>query len=130
MFGDLFVGLPKRILFIVELAIYDFYMSAFLRLTRRFECRWSAVKINEETQRSDVWFRGMGGSVLGVWVAHGEGRFAMAEPHVLEKLQRNGQIAMQYVDDDAVPTEAYPMNPNGSPGELPKQYVSCCNHLC
>lgn len=80
----------------------------------RFECRWSAVKITE--MKSDVWFRGMGGSVIGVWVAHGEGRFTTAEPHLLQLLKKNGQLAMQYVDDDGVPTEVYPLNPNGSPG--------------
>ncbi|CAH0627088.1 unnamed protein product [Chrysodeixis includens] len=81
--------------------------------SERFECRWSAVKISET--KSDVWFRGMGGSVLGVWVAHGEGRFTVSEPRLLDKLQDNGQVAMQYVDDDGAPTEHYPMNPNGSP---------------
>ncbi|KAF9409011.1 hypothetical protein HW555_011493 [Spodoptera exigua] len=58
--------------------------------SERFECRWSAVKITED--KSDVWFRGMGGSVLGVWVAHGEGRFTVSEPRLLEKLQDNGQV--------------------------------------
>lgn len=58
----------------------------------------------------------MGGSVVGVWVAHGEGRFVAAEQSLLHKLKRNGQVAMQYVDDNGIPTEAYPMNPNGSPG--------------
>ncbi|XP_045765143.1 phosphoribosylformylglycinamidine synthase [Maniola jurtina] len=87
-------------------------------LSERFECCWSAVKINERTTGEDVWFRGMGGSVLGVWVAHGEGRFTVSEPHVLSKLRTNGQVAMQYVDDDGAPTEIYPMNPNGSPDGL------------
>ncbi|XP_013141308.1 PREDICTED: phosphoribosylformylglycinamidine synthase [Papilio polytes] len=82
-------------------------------LSERFECRWSAVKISERGE--DVWFRGMGGSVLGVWVAHGEGRFALAAPRLLQRLRHNGQVAMQYVDDDGAPTETYPMNPNGSP---------------
>ncbi|XP_073951464.1 phosphoribosylformylglycinamidine synthase [Choristoneura fumiferana] len=83
--------------------------------SERFECRWSAVKISEGVDDKDVWFSGMGGSVLGVWVAHGEGRFAVSETSVLAKLHKNQQIAMQYVDDDGLPTEAYPMNPNGSP---------------
>ncbi|CAF4779467.1 unnamed protein product [Pieris macdunnoughi] len=85
--------------------------------SERFECRWSAIKINENANQ-DVWFRGMEGSVLGVWVAHGEGRFAYSQPSIRDQLQSNGQIAMQYVDDDGVPTEVYPMNPNGSPDGL------------
>ncbi|GBP04367.1 Phosphoribosylformylglycinamidine synthase [Eumeta japonica] len=84
-------------------------------LSERFECRWSAVRINEFGNQSDVWFRGMGGSVLGVWVAHGEGRFTTVEPSLLKRLETNNQIGMQYVDDDGNPTEKYPMNPNGSP---------------
>ncbi|XP_072940350.1 phosphoribosylformylglycinamidine synthase [Epargyreus clarus] len=83
-------------------------------LSERFECRWSAVKISESGQGQDVWFDGMGGSVLGVWVAHGEGRFT-APPSALSRLRHNRQVALQYVDDDGVPTEIYPMNPNGSP---------------
>ncbi|CAH2075330.1 unnamed protein product, partial [Iphiclides podalirius] len=83
-------------------------------LSERFECRWSAVRVSER-EGGDVWFRGMGGSVLGVWVAHGEGRFTFAEGRLLGALKARGQLAMQYVDDDGAPTEAYPMNPNGSP---------------
>ncbi|XP_041976671.1 phosphoribosylformylglycinamidine synthase isoform X2 [Aricia agestis] len=78
--------------------------------SERFECRWSAVSVREVS--SDPWFAGMGGSVLGVWVAHGEGRFAPARP------LRATQLALYYVDDDGAPTEVYPMNPNGSPGGL------------
>ncbi|XP_063621505.1 phosphoribosylformylglycinamidine synthase [Cydia splendana] len=81
--------------------------------SERFECRWSAVKINAGHD-NDVWFRGMAGSTLGVWVAHGEGRFTATDA-ALAKMQAQRQIAMQYVDDDGVPTETYPMNPNGSP---------------
>ncbi|CAG4937766.1 unnamed protein product [Colias eurytheme] len=83
-------------------------------LSERFECRWSAVKITEDTTKQDVWFKGMGGSVLGVWVAHGEGRFTLSNS-VLDQLHKNRQVAMQYVDDEGTPTEVYPMNPNGSP---------------
>lgn len=36
----------------------------------RFECRWSTVMV--ETSAA-IHLRGMAGSVLGVWVAHGEG---------------------------------------------------------
>lgn len=81
--------------------------------SERFECRWSAVKITAD--KSDVWFQDMNGSILGVWVAHGEGRFTVSDSHLLNKLEKNGQIAVQYVNDDGKPTEIYPMNPNGSP---------------
>lgn len=56
-------------------------------------------------------------SQLGVWIAHGEGRFTFKTPTVLDKLKENGQICLQYVDDDGKCTEKYPMNPNGSPRE-------------
>lgn len=52
---------------------------------------------------------------LGVWVAHGEGRFTFKDSKTLQKLKENGQVCVQYVDDSGKPTEAYPMNPNGSP---------------
>lgn len=60
----------------------------------------------------------MEGSTLGVWVAHGEGKFSFKEPEVLEELKRDGRICVQYVDDGGNPTEEYPMNPNGSPCEF------------
>lgn len=39
----------------------------------RFECRWSTVRIEPSPA---IHLRGMVGSVLGVWVAHGEGIYA------------------------------------------------------
>ena len=47
-------------------------------------------------------------------VAHGEGRFVTANPTVLDRLDRAGQIVLKYADQDDQPTEAYPANPNGS----------------
>ncbi|KAG7299510.1 hypothetical protein JYU34_016472 [Plutella xylostella] len=82
-------------------------------LSERFECRWSAVKINPKSP--SIWLSGMAGTVTGVWTAHGEGRFSFAQPQVLDKVAGGGQIALQFVDDDSNPTEVYPCNPNGSP---------------
>ncbi|KAJ2947021.1 hypothetical protein O0L34_g16365 [Tuta absoluta] len=97
--------------------------------SERFECRWSAVKITEDASKEDVWFRGMGGSVLGVWVAHGEGRFTLASRAVLDTMHANRQVAMQYVDDSGAPTEEYPMNPNGSPDGLAGVRSRCGRHV-
>jgi phosphoribosylformylglycinamidine synthase I len=47
-------------------------------------------------------------------VAHGEGQFALAQPRSLNELKGNGQIVLQYGDDQGQPTQEYPANPNGS----------------
>jgi phosphoribosylformylglycinamidine synthase subunit PurQ / glutaminase len=47
-------------------------------------------------------------------VAHGEGQFALAQPHSLNELKGNRQIVLQYGDDGGQPTQEYPANPNGS----------------
>jgi len=58
--------------------------------------------------------KGMPGSVFGVWVAHGEGRFAFKNDTIYKKLVKDNLVALRYVDDNSEPTEVYPMNPNGS----------------
>jgi len=78
----------------------------------RFECRWSCIKIPKS---NSIMLKHMTGSVLGCWIAHGEGRFSFKNKEVLNKLKKNNCIALQYVDDYQQPTEVYPMNPNGSP---------------
>lgn len=60
---------------------------------------------------------GMENSVLGVWVAHGEGRFTFRNDEVLKKLKESHCLAIKYTDDHGNPTERYPLNPNGSTGE-------------
>lgn len=53
------------------------------------------------------------GEIYTVAVSHGEGRF-VANPEILKEMERNGQIATQYVDPDGNPTMEMPYNPNGS----------------
>lgn len=77
----------------------------------RFECRWSSVKVEASEA---MMLRRMQGSVIGCWVAHGEGRFSFKSPAVLKNLKATKSIALSYVDDDMNATEKYPMNPNGS----------------
>lgn len=47
-------------------------------------------------------------------VAHGEGRFLLAEAAELDALDANGQIVLKYADEMDRPTQDYPANPNGS----------------
>lgn len=78
----------------------------------RFESRFSTLRIEAGPA---VMLRGMEGSILGVWVAHGEGRAHFPEPALLERVEAEGLAPLRYVDDRGEPTEVYPFNPNGSP---------------
>jgi phosphoribosylformylglycinamidine synthase len=79
--------------------------------SQRFESRWVAVRINESPA---IMLDGMSGSVLGIWVAHGEGQFHAPQNLTSEILQRN-LVPLQYLDEEGRPTSGYPANPNGSP---------------
>lgn len=81
--------------------------------SERFECRWSTVRIEKS---SAIMLKGMENSVMGVWVAHGEGRFTFKDDAVLKKLKERECLPIRYVDDYGKPTDVYPLNPNGSIG--------------
>jgi len=78
----------------------------------RFESRWSAVKILPSPA---IMLKGMEGSILGVWIAHGEGRFYAPYAESIELIRRDTLAPICFVDDEAQITEKYPFNPNGSP---------------
>ncbi|XP_077573996.1 phosphoribosylformylglycinamidine synthase [Stigmatopora nigra] len=78
----------------------------------RFESRFVTVGIQNSPS---LWLSGMEGSVLGVWVAHGEGLMQFRNQRVLDELASSGLTPLRYLDDGGRPTEEYPMNPNGSP---------------
>jgi len=78
----------------------------------RFESRFSSIKVLPSPA---VLLKGMEGSTLGVWVAHGEGRAHFPDDAVFQRVQQANLAPLRYVDDKAEVTEAYPFNPNGSP---------------
>jgi phosphoribosylformylglycinamidine synthase len=78
----------------------------------RFESRWVAVRI---TQSPSILLRGMGGSVLGINVAHGEGRFHFPDKKISDLIIREELDAVEYIDPSGDATTEYPYNPNGSP---------------
>jgi phosphoribosylformylglycinamidine synthase len=75
----------------------------------RFEDRWVKLKSYSSICK---WIPA--GRELTLPVAHGEGRFAVAEPDVLDGLNRFDQIVLRYVDAAGRPTQQFPDNPNGS----------------
>jgi phosphoribosylformylglycinamidine synthase subunit PurQ / glutaminase len=54
---------------------------------------------------------------IHVPVAHGEGRFVCREGWLLEGLRQAGQVVLTYVDSEGRPGP-YPVNPNGSQGDV------------
>ena len=47
-------------------------------------------------------------------VAHGEGKFVLADPAALGSLEAAGQVVLRYADAEDRATAIYPANPNGS----------------
>ncbi|KAK9683782.1 hypothetical protein RND81_10G164000 [Saponaria officinalis] len=78
----------------------------------RFECRFTSVTIGDSPS---IMFKGMVGSTLGVWAAHGEGRAYFPDANVLNNVLGSDLAPLRYCDDDGNPTESYPFNQNGSP---------------
>ncbi|MGW8161266.1 MAG: phosphoribosylformylglycinamidine synthase subunit PurQ, partial [Desulfobulbales bacterium] len=88
----------------------------FVRNTSgRFESRWVTIKVRESRA---IMLKGMQDLIFGIHVDHGEGRLHFPDPSIRERVEAEGMAPAVYVDDDGIPTEAYPFNPNGSPGGL------------
>lgn len=115
-YGDTFgLGVCNGCQMFAELADMIPGAQAWPRFTtnrfERFEARLSQVEVLESPS---LFFAGMAGSRLPIAVAHGEGYADFAR-----RGDPAGVIAaMRFVDHAGAPTEAYPANPNGSPGGL------------
>jgi len=79
--------------------------------SERFEARLSMVEV---LASPSLFFQGMAGSRLPIAVAHGEGYADFRHRGNPAK----AIAAMRFTDNHGVATEAYPFNPNGSPGGL------------
>ena len=80
-------------------------------LSGRFEARLSQVEV---LPSPSLFFEGMAGCRLPIAVAHGEGYADFSQRGDADKVIG----AMRFVDHHGQATEAYPYNPNGSPGGL------------
>ena len=99
------------------LGIPDQQQPRFVQnVSGRFESRWVAVEILESPA---IMFKGMMGSRLGIWVAHGEGRLHFPDPTLMDEVINKKLVPVVFVDDegrrDGKISENYPFNPNGSP---------------
>jgi len=83
--------------------------------SQRFESHWGTVRIFDSPA---IMLKGMEGSILGIWTAHGQGHLHCPDPEILFEAQRKGLTPTAYVDDRGKPTEKYRLNPNGSPSGI------------
>jgi len=79
--------------------------------SEQFEARLSLVEV---LPGPSLFFAGMAGSRMPIAVAHGEGYADFSQRGDAGAVQR----ALRFVDHHGRATEAYPYNPNGSPGGL------------
>jgi phosphoribosylformylglycinamidine synthase len=79
--------------------------------SEQFEARFANVAV---LKSPSLFFKGMEGSVLPIPVAHGEGRTNFSQTGNLQACSEKNIIGMRYVDSKGNPSEAYPINPNGS----------------
>ena len=77
----------------------------------RFESRWVSVKIYPSPA---IMLQGMENSILGVWVAHGEGKIVFPNDFWLDEVLNEHLDPIHYVDEGGFSTNEYPFNPNGS----------------
>jgi phosphoribosylformylglycinamidine synthase len=77
----------------------------------KFEDRWVHLSVNGNS--NCVWTKGI--ERLYLPVRHGEGKVRVENQSVLEKMKKNNQIVLFYINpEDGKPTMEYPYNPNGS----------------
>jgi phosphoribosylformylglycinamidine synthase len=81
-----------------------------------FECRWVHLQTN---RRARATFLPPGDELIFCPVAHGEGNFQVAGPPALAALEDRGLVAFRYVAASGAPAGGhYPLNPNGSVGDI------------
>ncbi len=76
--------------------------------SEKFEARFSMVEV---TDSPSIFFQGMTGTQTPIAIAHGEGYADFSQTGDIAK----ALVAMRFVSNSGVVTEAYPSNPNGSP---------------
>lgn len=87
----------------------------------KFEDRWvyltTDLRLKTQDSRTKcVWTKNLP-RLIYLPVAHGEGKFITKDKTVLERLEKNGQIVLQYCNKKGE-SAGYPYNPNGSEKDI------------
>lgn len=99
-------------------------------LSEQYEARFSMLQVHEypypyplpsssssllSSKQPSIFLHGMQNSTLPIPVAHGEGRAIFLTQSHLTRLRASGLVCLKYVDNNLIPAERYPFNPNCSP---------------
>jgi phosphoribosylformylglycinamidine synthase len=79
----------------------------------KFEDRW--VHLRTDSDRCPFLKKG---EQFDLPVAHGEGKFIPGAAAQLAQLEKAGQVALRYVDENGRTGPGYPANPNGSASDI------------
>ncbi len=90
---------------------FDRQVSLSYNDSARFEDRWVWLKTNPQSE--SVFLKGI--EKIYLPVRHGEGKVIPRDVKLLNNLEKDNHIALQYTDENGNVTEKYPFNPNGSP---------------
>jgi len=93
--------------------ISDVDVSLTWNDTHRFECRWT--RLLAEAPLGSIL---PAGTILPAGSAHAEGKFVVASPQQLERLEAAGCVALRYANEAGEATRRYPDCPNGSDGAI------------
>ena len=94
--------------------------------SRKFESRWSSITILDSPS---ILLKGMAGSSLGVWIAHGEGRAYFPDDSHRQLVESKNLAPIRYADDGGNATDAYPFCPNGAALGAAALCSPCGRHL-
>lgn len=82
----------------------------------RFECRWVHLAVNAQARAG---FLSAIDELIFCPVANGEGNFQVQDAATLAQLEAENLVALRYVDAAGQPANGrYPLNPNGSVGDV------------
>lgn len=120
--GKLIIGICNGFQVLVKMGILPLFEGDFKQEVTlawnnscRFENRWVNLKIDPKTKC--VWLKDM--DMLEVPVRHGEGKFIARDEATLDRLRKQGQVAVRYADDRSAPAKGvFPANPNGAQDDI------------
>ena len=86
-----------------------------------YYCNWIFLR----RERGDcVWTGALDeGQIIPIPIAHAEGRFVTKDTDILDEMERNAQITLRYCTEAGETDPAFPVNPNGSMGNM----AAVCN---